>query len=136
MRAFFVSHLEMDEDRAERVVFHNGHRMPTKAVGVLKPIIMRFVYYEDRDFVLSKAHHLAKTGKRILTDHCKTMRDERARLAKQAYQIRQKEALKTRIREIGLDIILEVRKHDTDKWVQRKIQIKKPTDIPAENILN
>ena len=121
MRAFFVSHLEMDEDRAERIVFHNGHRMPTKAVGVPKPIIMRFVYYEDRDFVLSKAHHLAKTGKRILTDLPKTMRDERARLAKQAYQIRQKEALKTRIRELGLDIILEVRKHDTDKWVQRKV---------------
>ena len=86
-----------------------------------KPIIMRFVYYEDRYFVLSKAHHLAKTGKRILTDLPKTMRDERARLAKQAYQIRQTEALKTRIRELGLDIILEVRKHDTDKWVQRKV---------------
>ena len=95
--------------------------MPTKAVGVPKPIIMRFVYYVDRDFDLSKAHHLAKTGKRILTDLPKTMRDERARLAKQAYQIRQKEALKTRVRDIGLDIMLEVRKYDTDKWVQRKM---------------
>ena len=82
---------------------------------------MRFLYYEDIDFVLSKAHHLAKTGKRILTDLPKTMRDERVRLANQACKIRQKEALKTRIREIGLDIILEVRKHDTDKWVQRKV---------------
>ena len=95
--------------------------MPTKAVGVPKPILMRFVYYEDRDYVLSKSHHLAKSARRILTDLPKTMRDERARHAKQAYQIRQKEALKTRIRELGLDIILEVRKYDTDKWVQRKV---------------
>ena len=49
------------------------------------------------------------------------MKDERARLAKEAYQIRRKETLKTRIREIGLDIILEVKKHDADKWVQRKV---------------
>ena len=121
MRAFFVSHLKIEENRAENIVFHNGHRMPTKAVGVPKPIIMRFVYYEDRDLILSNAHHLARTGKRILTDLPKTMKDERARLAKEAYQIRQKETLKTRIREIGLDIILEVKKHDADKWVQRKV---------------
>ena len=68
MRAFFVSHLKIDENRAENIVFHNGHRTPTKAVAVPKPIIMRFVYYEDRDLILSNAHHLARTGKRILTD--------------------------------------------------------------------
>ena len=94
MRAFFVFSLEIEEDRAKRIVVHHGHRMPTKAVGVPKPIIIRFVYYEDRDFVLSKAHHLAKTGKWILTDLPKTIRDKRARFAKHAYQIRQKEALK------------------------------------------
>ena len=54
MRAFFVSHLEIEEDGAKRLVFHNGHRMQ----------IMRFVYNEDRDFVLSKAHHLAKNRKK------------------------------------------------------------------------
>ena len=83
----------MDEDRAERIVFHNGHRMPTKAVGVLNPMIMGYEYNEDRNFVLSKAHHLAKTaktGKMIQTDLPKTIKDESASLAKQAYQIKQK----------------------------------------------
>ena len=113
--------MKIDEDRAENIVFHNGYRMSTKVVGVPKPIIMRFAYYENRDLILSNTHHLAKTGKRILTDLPKTTKDERARLAKEAYQNRQKETVKSRIREIGLDIILEVKKHDAGKWVQRKV---------------
>ena len=29
MRAFFVSHMEIDQERAEKIIFSNGHRMPT-----------------------------------------------------------------------------------------------------------
>ena len=61
------------------------------------------------------------------------MKCERARLAKhkQAYQIRQNVVLKTRIREIGLYmyIILEVNKHDADKWMQRIKHIDLYVDI-------
>ena len=61
MRAFFVSYLNIDEDRAHgNIVFYNGHRIPTKAVVIPKPILMRFVNYGDKDLVLSKSHQLAK----------------------------------------------------------------------------
>lgn len=121
MREFFVSFLEIQPDRADKINFSNGHRMPTKAVGVPKPIIMRFISYEDRELILSQAYKLAKTGKKILTDLPVVMKEERARLAKEAFNIREKEELKTRIRDIGLDMILEVRKEDSDKWIKRKV---------------
>ena len=120
MRAFFVSHMEIDQERAEKIIFSNGHRMPTKAVGMPKPVIMRFASYDDRELILSKAYKLAKSGKKILTDLPVAMKEERARLAKEAFLIREKEHLKTRIRDVGLDLVLEVRKDVSDKWIIRK----------------
>lgn len=120
MRAFFVSHLEIDQERAEKIIFSNGHRMPTKVVGMPKPVIMRFARYDDRELILSKAYKLAKSGKKILTDLPVAMKEERARLAKEAFLIREKEHLKTRIRDVGLDLVLEVRKDVNDKWLIRK----------------
>ena len=61
-----------------------------------------------------------KSGKKILTDLPVAMKEERARLAKEAFLIREKEHLKTRIRDVGLDLVLEVRKDVSDKWIIRK----------------
>lgn len=120
MRAFFVRNMEIDQERAKQIHFANGHRLPSKNIGP-KPVIMRFSCYEDRELILSNAYKLAKTGKKILTDLPVIMKGERARLAKIAYDVRQKEELKTRIRDVGLDMVLEVRKGDTEPWVKRKV---------------
>lgn len=121
MRQFFVRSLHIDEARVERIYFSNGHRLPTdsKFVGP-KPVIMRFMNYEDRELVLSQAYHLAGSRKSIHTDLPVVMKKERQRLAKCAYDIRQKEALKTRIRDKGLEMVLEVRKDNHEKWVKRE----------------
>ena len=125
MRAFFVSAMDIDQERVEKIVFSNGHRMPTKATGIPKPVIMRFASFEARELVISRAFKLAGTGKKILSDLPTAMKEERARLAKEAFDIRQKEKLKTRIRDVGLDMVLEVRKSERDKWVARKNKNKK-----------
>lgn len=120
MRGFFLHSLKIEEERVKKIHFSNGHRLPSDHDGP-RPIIMRFVSYEDRELVLSKAFTLAKTGMRILTDLPVPMKKERQRLAKIAYGIRQKENLKTRIRDVGLDMVLEVRKDDTVRWAPRKV---------------
>lgn len=121
MRRFFVSNLHIDENRAERIYFSNGHRLPVAAKFIgPKPVIMRFTNYEDRELILSQAFNLAGSNKSIHTDLPVVMKKERQRLAKCAYDIRQKEALKTRIRDKGLEMILEVRKDNHEKWVERK----------------
>ena len=104
----------------KKIHFSNDHRLPSDHDGP-RPVIMRFVSYEDRELVLSKAFNLAKTGMRILTDLPVPMKKERQRLAKVAYGIRRDEHLKTRIRDTGLDMILDVTKDDTVMWAQRKV---------------
>ena len=120
MRGFFLHSLKIEEEKVKKIHFSNGHRLPSDHDGP-RPVIMRFVSYEDRELVLSKAFNLAKTGMRILTDLPVPMKKERQRLAKVAYGIRRDEHLKTRIRDTGLDMILEVRKDDTVMWAQRKV---------------
>lgn len=119
MRVFFVRDLELEQGRVEQIYFSNGHRIPSNQTGP-RPVIMRFSNFEDRELVLSKAYKLAKTGKVILTDLPVCMKKERYRLSKLAYDIRKNEELKTRIRDKGLEMVLEVRKDATQKWVIRK----------------
>lgn len=120
MRGFFLHSLKIEEEKVKKIHFSNGHRLPTDHDGP-RPVIMRYVSYEDRELVLSQAFNLAKTGMRILTDLPVPMKKERQRLAKVAYGIRRDEHLKTRIRETGLDMILEMREDDTVMWAQRKV---------------
>lgn len=121
MRDYFIRFLHIDEEQAGQIHFGNGHRLPvdSKFTGP-KPVIMRFTNYEHRELVLSQAFNLAGSGKSILTDLPVVMKKERQRLAKVAYTIRQEEKLKTRIRDKGLDMLLEVRKDKNQQWVERK----------------
>ena len=62
------------------------------------------------------------------------MKKERNRLATEAYKIRKGlkgEKLKTRIREKGLSVYLQVRKTDADAWVRRDIPVEKPKAAAA-----
>ena len=122
MRHFFCDDLKIERSRALEIQFVNGHRLlvDAKHTGP-KPIIMRFACYEHRELVLSQAFKLAGSGKTILTDLPVPMKKERQRLAKTAYGIRKGEKLKTRIRDKGLDMVLETRADDSESWVIRKV---------------
>lgn len=121
MRNYFVQSLHLDAEKARHIYFSNGHRLPVDAKFTgQKPVIMRFTNYEDRELVLAQAFNLAGSGISILTDLPVVMQKERQRLAKVDYSIRQNEKLKTRIRDKGLDMVLEVRKDKNKQWVQRE----------------
>ena len=120
MRRFFVNDLGIEEERAQRIHFVNGHRYPTKSSDP-NPIILRFSCWDDRELVLSQAKNLLNTRNRILTDLPVPMKLERDRLAKAAFKIRKENGLQTRIRDKGLDLYLEVRKDRKDNWVRRVV---------------
>lgn len=119
MRELFVNDLEISQRRVNAMYFAHGHRLPSKSKTGPKPIIIRFTSFGDRDLVLSKAPKLAGSKRRIVTDLPVVMKEERGKLAKEAYRIREDEKLQTRIKEKGLLVQLEVRKDKEDDWVKR-----------------
>ena len=71
--------------------------------------------------VLSNSYRLAGTKKRILIDLPLEMKQERARLAKEAFNIRRTEEKQTRILVRWLDVFLQVRNNEHSAWVRREI---------------
>lgn len=69
--------------------------------------------------VLSQAHNLRGSKRRIVSDLPVVMKKERNRLAQVAFKIRQKEKIQTRIKDRGLNVFLQVRKDKDDLWVRR-----------------
>lgn len=130
MRHFFMAELKIAKERAQTIHFMNGHRYPSRGAGP-NPVILRFTSFEDRQLVLSHAKNLLNTKKRILTDLPISMKKERDRIAKLAYEIRQTEKLQTRIKDKGLDVYLEVRKENKDKWVRRNVE-KEDDEVEIE----
>lgn len=120
LKESFITELHLNEDRVRNMYFTNGHRIPSKAVGP-KPIILRFSSFEDRELVLSNASNYAGKRKRVLVDWPAEMKQERSRLAKKAYDIRKSEEIQTRIRDKGLDVFLEVRKDNNERWQKRAV---------------
>ena len=69
---------------------------------------------------------LSGTGRKLLTNQP----DERTRLGRAVYGIKNNEHLKTRIRKVRPDMVLEVRKDDTERWSIRKIVISRTRNLP------
>ena len=120
VRQSLIHDLELDEERVRNMYFAAGHRVPTKAPGP-KPIIVRCTSLEDRELILSESNKYGGKKKRVVVDLPKSMKEERSRLAKIAYEIRKAEEIHTRIRDKGLDVFLEVRNDVSEKWVKRVV---------------
>ena len=82
-----------------------------------KPIILRFARYRDREIVLSNAYKLAGAKRRNLSDLPVSLKKEKKRLATEAFHIKKNEKLKTRIKEKGQNVYLEVRKESAEDSV-------------------
>ena len=119
MRELFVNDLQISPSKVDNMYFAHGHRLLTKAKTGPRPIILRFTSFGDRDLVLANAPKLAGTRRRILSDLPVKMKEERGKLASEAFRLRKEEKLQTRIKERGLIITLEVRKDRLDPWVKR-----------------
>ena len=120
IRHSLITDLKLEEERVQNMYFAAGHRVPTKAPGP-KPIIIRCTSLEDRELILSESKHYGGMEKRVVVDLPQDMKEERSRLAKKAYEIRRTEGKQTRIRDKGLDVILEVRSNVSEKWVKRVV---------------
>lgn len=122
MKSFFTDKLEIPKEDVDSMIFANYHRIPNDGKGP-KPIIVKFLCMPDRDLVYSKFLHpvLREEKKRILSDLPVQMKQERERIAKIAYDIRQSEKLQTRIVEQGMSLFLEVRDNKTQPWKRRDI---------------
>lgn len=108
VRELFLTDLEMEEEKVQSMYFAHAHRLPSNSREGPRPLIVRFTSFEERESVLAHAPKLAGTRRRIVSDLPVPMKKERARLAKQAYDIRKKEGLQTRIKDKGLEVYLEI----------------------------
>ena len=131
VRDIFRDDLNIDGYRVENMYFVAGHRIPSKGTGP-KPIILRFCSSDDAELVLANSYKLGGSKRRILVDLPLPMKQERARLAKAAFNIRKKEKLQTRIRVKDLDVYLQVRKDENQYWARREIE--KPKQPEPEGV--
>ncbi|CAG2184806.1 unnamed protein product [Mytilus edulis] len=119
-----INYLKMEKPKAESFPFANAHRIPARQNSGEKkrpnPIIIRFIHYADKELFLSHGSHLAGKNIRIVDDLPPCMKEARNELAKIAYKIRSDEKLKTRIRHLGVTVILETRTSSRDQWHIRK----------------
>ena len=77
-------------------------------------MIIRCTSLEDRELILLESKNYGGLRKRVLVDWPKDRKEERSRLAKIAYEIRKNEDKHTRIKNKGLDVILEVRNNASE----------------------
>ena len=121
IRQSLITELKLEEENVRNMYFAAGHRVPTKAAGP-NPIIIRCTSLEDRDLILSESKKYGGLKKRVVIDWPKDMKEERSRLSKIAYEIRKSEKpIQTRIKDKGLEVFLEVRKDETEKWKKRVV---------------
>ena len=60
----------------------------------------------------------------MLVDWSAEMKQERSRLAKKSCDIRKSEEIQTRITDKWLDVFLDVRKDNSERWKKRVVQSK------------
>lgn len=121
LHKFFVDDLGISKEKAKEIPIANAHRVPSRARDDRpNPIIVRFLYHWDKQYVLSLGSKLAKKKIRMLDDLPVPMKEARGSLANTAYHIRQDEKLQTRIKVDGVCVSLETRLNTKDKWQKRK----------------
>lgn len=121
---FFVKELEIDPDRADKIVIANAHILPVRhsdsfsnKLGASEnkppPVIIKFVRLVDRDLVLSRGPRLKGKQMRIVTDLPADLKQLRHRLLRVAFDMR-KEGKVTRLRERGPNVFLEFKNSTGD----------------------
>ncbi|CAG2252908.1 unnamed protein product [Mytilus edulis] len=114
-RKLFSEKLLRDAPKANSMPLANAHRVPTRGKGP-KPILVRFVHFGDKQLVMSKAYNLKGTKIRLLDDLPVSMKEERFLLSHNAFTIRKRDKVQTRIRAKGAHMTLETRKNNTENW--------------------
>ena len=121
-RKFFVKRLGIAQDRADRMLFVNIHRLPRmnkESLGPV-PIIIKFVQMADRDLVLQSAYRNAATLSKekisVQTDLPPELKFLRHKLRQRALHLRKSRNLLTRIEERGTSIRLKYRRNSADQW--------------------
>ncbi|CAC5409871.1 unnamed protein product [Mytilus coruscus] len=114
-RKLFSEDLHIDNRKANSIPIANAHRVPTHGKGP-KPIIVRFLHFGDKQLIMSNAHNLKGKKIRILDDLPISMKGERFLLSHNAFKIRKKDKLQTKIRAKGAHMTLETRKNSSEEW--------------------
>ena len=117
VKSTLIDDFKLPKEEVDDMVFANAHRLPTRGSGH-RPIIVKFVRFADRDRVLGQAFSgVLPKGKRVLTDLPPKMKEERYKLEKRAYDLRQSpQKFKTRIVEKGIKLELQIKKAGAENW--------------------
>ena len=134
-----IGKLGLAREVVTNMMFLNAHRLPRRHVGLPgeerrgpDPVIVRFGTMYDRDLVLrqyqQKQHDLMVAARenpdaqnrlpfRLLIDLPPQLKRRRFELEKSAYKLRKEENQSTRIRVVGIEVVLEKRqKGSTSAW--------------------
>ena len=115
-REFMKNKLKLDSEWVDNLQLKSCVRLQGKGKGPL-PLRISFALPEDRDKVLRAGPELKGTKISIRTDLPKALRIERAKLASKGYGMKKRgEVIKTRVREKGISLWLEVIDNEGASW--------------------
>ena len=115
-KTFMREKLKLDPKWVEEVQLKAAMRLQGNGKGPL-PIRITFMWPKDRDTCLRAGPSLKGTNLSLRTDLPRAMRVERAKLASDGYARKKRgEVIKTRIREKGITLWLEVNEKEGEKW--------------------
>ncbi|CAC5375923.1 unnamed protein product [Mytilus coruscus] len=114
-RKLLRENLLRDARKANSMPLANAHRVPTRGKGQ-KPILVLFLHFGDEQLVMSKSYNLKGTKIRLLDDLPVSMKEGRFLLSHNAFKIRKRDKVQTRIRAIGAHMTLETRKNSNENW--------------------
>lgn len=138
LRAFIHSEMGIDKDTLSEITIANAHRIPKRKKLMVNgattpnPIIAKFVRFRDRNFILGNAKNINKNRKiSVRTDLPAVLKEKRYKLAKIAYRLRNKDGMKTFIKETNNDVYLQYKEDLPDaKW--KKYNYKEGDEAEGE----
>jgi hypothetical protein len=122
VRKFATENLKLDEDFAKKLVIRNAHRLQKRDTGPT-PIIVVFLYWQQRNTFMRAGRNLAGTKMSVRTDLPPVLKQRRGQLASKAYKIRRDENVQARVQEKGIDVWVETRRTSAEPWVKRIIDL-------------
>ena len=125
VRTLLSNELHFSDSSVENIYFKAVHRLPRKPFpgdptpNAPAPIIASFLSISDRDMVLNASRFLKGKRMSIRTDLPAKLKKQRAILYRKSREIFQSEKVQTRVRQTGIDHVLETRANTSSPWVKR-----------------
>ena len=116
VKSFMIDNLKLEKEWVDKLPIKSTITLQSNGSGP-PPVRISFFYPNERDKVLPAGTNLKGSDMSIRTDLPKPLRIQKAKLAKEGYEMKKRGSANfTSLREKGIDILLIYRNRTDSKW--------------------